>query len=164
MGALLHAAATDAAIDRAGSRGSRSAVRRRKAGPRKAKCMAPWLDADAAGRATGFDEYVPAFLTGSGSIRATLASKSAVDAMPDIANIMQREADRCSPQERRKAILTAEATGAILTIATALIDRYEDYKHRNDVDYDDLILRARCWSNGRHHGCFTSSTAGSITC
>ena len=65
--------------------------------------------------------------------------------MPDIANIMQREADRVfAVQERRKAILTAEATGAILTIATALIDRYEDYKHRNAMlDYDDLILRAR---------------------
>ena len=94
---------------------------------------------------TGFDAYVSAYLTAKGEIRASLASKAAVDAMPDIADIMQREADRVfAVQEKRKAILTAEATEAILTIATALIDRYEDHKHRNAMlDYDDLILRAR---------------------
>ena len=146
VGALLYAAATDATIDRAGLRAAADQLSGGgKQDREKAHRMAPWLDADAAGRATGFDEYVPAFLTGSGSTRATLASKSAVDAMPDIVDIMQREADRVfAVQERRKAILTAEATGAILTIATALIDRYEDYKHRNAMlDYDDLILRAR---------------------
>ncbi|MGB0630909.1 MAG: double-strand break repair helicase AddA [Alphaproteobacteria bacterium] len=144
--ALLRAAATDEEIDLAGLRDATDVL---SAGGKqdndKAACMAPWLAADAAARAAGFDTYATAFLTGGGTIRASLASKGAQEAKPDIADIMQREADRVfAVQEKRKAILTAEATEAILTIATALIDRYEDHKQRNAMlDYDDLILRAR---------------------
>lgn len=144
--ALLQAAATDAAIDQDALV---SAVEALSAGGKqdgeKAACMAPWLAGDPTARITGFDLYTTAFLTAKGEIRASLASKAAVNAMEDIAAVMGREADRVlAVHEKRKAILTAEATEAILAIATALIDRYEDYKHRNAMlDYDDLILRAR---------------------
>ena len=46
--------------------------------------------------------------------------------------------------EKRKAILTVEATEAILTIAIALIEGYEIRKRANALlDYDDLVLRSR---------------------
>ena len=144
--ALLEAAATDAAIDQTGLRAAAEALSGGgKQDREKAARMAPWLAGDTTARIAGFDSYATAFLTAAGEIRASLASKAAVEAMDGIADIMGREAERVwQVFEKRKAILTAEATEAILAIATALIDRYEDYKHRNAMlDYDDLILRAR---------------------
>lgn len=144
--ALLRAAAADPATDLAGLREAADVL---SAGGKqdkdKAARMGPWLAGDAAERAAGFDAYAAAYLTGGGTIRASLASKGAQEVKPEIADIMQREADRVfAVQERRKAILTAEATEAILIIATALIERYEGHKQRNAMlDYDDLILRAR---------------------
>lgn len=144
--ALVAAACDDAVIDLIGLR---LAVGVLSAGGKqdkdKAARMTPWLAAAPADRAATFDDYALAYLTATGSVRATLASKGACAAMPEIPDVMETEAARVFEAfEKRKAILTAEATEAILLIATALIDRYEDHKRRNALlDYDDLILRAR---------------------
>ena len=144
--ALIAAASDDAVVD---VLGLREAVTALSAGGKqdkeKAARIAPWLAASGDDRTAGFDEYALAFLTGGGTIRASLASKAACAAMPEIPDVMGPEADRVlAVFEKRRAILTAEATAAIVAIATALIDRYEDHKRRNALlDYDDLILRAR---------------------
>jgi ATP-dependent helicase/nuclease subunit A len=110
----------------------------------KSDRMSPWL-ADPARRTALFESYALAFLTGTGSVRATLASKGAQERMPDIAAVMEREAGRIfAVMEELRAIRTAEATEAILRIATALIERYAIYKEDHALlDYDDLILAAR---------------------
>ncbi|CAN0504345.1 unnamed protein product, partial [Discosporangium mesarthrocarpum] len=144
--ALIAAASDDAVVDLLGLR---EAVTALSAGGKqdkdKAGRIVPWLAASAEERIAGFDDYALAFLTGTGTIRASLASKAAVAAMPEIPDVMICEAERVlAVFDKRRAILTAEATAAIVTIATALIDRYEDHKRRNALlDYDDLILRAR---------------------
>ena len=144
--ALVAAACDDAVVDLIGLRLAADAL---SAGGKqdkdKAARMAPWLAAERDSRAHAFDDYALAYLTGTGTIRAALASKGAVAAMPEISDVMETEAARVlAVYEKRKAILTAEATEAILLIATALIERYEDHKRGNALlDYDDLILRAR---------------------
>ena len=143
--ALIRAACVETQFDGPGLRRAAAALASGgKQDQEKAERMIPWL-ADAAGRAAGFETYAQAYLTGGGTVRATLASKAAVKAMPEIAEVMQREAARVlAVVEKRKAILTAEATAAILAIATALIDRYEAHKRGHALlDYDDLILKAR---------------------
>jgi len=143
---LVAAACDDAVIDLIGLRLALDALSAGgKQDKEKAARMTPWLVAAPADRAATFDDYALAYLTAAGSVRATLASKGACAAMPEIPDVMEAEAARVfAAFEKRKAILTAEATEAILLIATALIDRYEDHKRYNALlDYDDLILRAR---------------------
>ncbi|MEE2996618.1 MAG: double-strand break repair helicase AddA [Pseudomonadota bacterium] len=144
--ALLQAAAVEPKIDQSGLRDAADVLSRGgKQDKDKAAKMSAWLFADPAARAKEFDAYASVYLTGSGTTRGILASKGAVKELPKIADIMQREAGRVfAVQEKRKAIQTAGATEAILAIATALINRYEDHKNRHAIlDYDDLILRAR---------------------
>lgn len=144
--ALIDAACDDSVVDLIGVREAVAALAAGgKQDKEKAARMAPWLAADPGIRAETFGAYALAYLTGDGDIRARLASKAAVAAMPEISDVMGTEAARIFDVfEKRKAILTAEATEAILRIATALIDRYEDHKRANALlDYDDLILRAR---------------------
>ncbi len=144
--ALLTSAATDAAIDQLGLRSAAGVLAAGgKQDKEKAGCMMPWLADETERRVAGFDAYAAVYLTAGGMIRTKLAGRGAVEVMPDIVDVMQREANRVfAVQKKRKAIQTAEATEAILAIATALIDRYENHKHRNAMlDYDDLILRAR---------------------
>ena len=144
--ALTAAACGDDAIDLIGLRLAVDALSAGgKQDKEKAARITPWLAAGRDERADTFGDYALAYLTGTGTIRASLASKGAVAAMPEISDVMETEAARVfAVFEKRRAVLTAEATEAILLIATALIDRYEDHKRGNALlDYDDLILRAR---------------------
>ncbi|MEC7490684.1 MAG: double-strand break repair helicase AddA [Pseudomonadota bacterium] len=116
----------------------------------RGETISTWLHASRDERTVSFDAYGLAYLTGTGSIRASLASKRVVQKMPELLDVLQREANRVyAVFEKRKAIMTAEATQAILELATKLIDRYEAYKKQNAVlDYDDLILKARALVEG----------------
>ena len=110
----------------------------------RAVIIRTWLDAIGERPAT-FDTYAKAYLTSEGKIRARLATTKVCDVMPGILEILGGEASRVHDAvEKRKAIRTAEATAAILEMATALIERYEEHKRRYALlDYDDLILKAR---------------------
>ena len=110
----------------------------------RAGIIRTWLNA-VGERQAAFDAYAKAFLTSAGGIRARLATQRVCDAMPRVLEILGGEASRVQEAaEKRKAILTVEATAAILGMATALIDRYEERKRRYALlDYDDLILAAR---------------------
>ena len=144
--ALITRACDDTVVDLIGLREAITAL---SAGGKQDKDkgarIALWLAARVQERVAGFDDYVLAFLTTGGTVRASLASKTALEVMPEITDVMGSEAARVLDVfEKRQALITAEATAAIITIATALVDRYEDHKRRNALlDYDDLILRAR---------------------
>ena len=104
-----------------------------------------WLAAPVADRQAQFDRYITAFFTTAGTIRKTLIYKEAAALEPDAADIMAGEAERLEQiLARIRAIVTARATSALLTLAEALLDAYEAYKRdKGRLDYDDLILRAR---------------------
>lgn len=116
-----------------------------KTDQRHGAIIASWLAAPAEKRETAFDSYIGAYFTSAGTIRKTLIYKEAASLEPDAADILAREAARLEQVLIRiRAIITARATTCLLTLAQALLDAYEAYKHDHGrLDYDDLILRAR---------------------
>jgi ATP-dependent helicase/nuclease subunit A len=104
--------------------------------------VADWLALDKAGRIAGFDDYAPAFLTGGGSIRATLATKPVREEHPEIEEVLIREAERVAQvQDLRRALVTADATAGLLRLGQALLDAYAGSKRSlARLDYEDLIL------------------------
>jgi ATP-dependent helicase/nuclease subunit A len=106
--------------------------------------MAGWLAAPDA-RAETFDDYCRGFLTGKGQPYARPATRAAVQAMPDILDVLGREAERLAAVIRHlNALVTARATAALIRLGRGLLDRYEAHKRAHGLlDYDDLILYAR---------------------
>lgn len=102
-----------------------------------------WLAMDKAGRIAGFDEYTGAFLTGGGSIRATLATKPIREEYPEAAEALTIEAQRISAiQDLRRALVTADATAGLLRLGQALLEAYGESKRSlARLDYEDLILK-----------------------
>ncbi len=111
---------------------------------RNAAAIADWL-AGPAHRAERFDTYAGVFLTKDGAVRARFATKAVVEAMPAVVDIMAAEAARLvAVRERLAAVAVTEGTGALLSLAGALLAAYEDFKRRHArLDYDDLILLTR---------------------
>jgi len=105
--------------------------------------IADWLAMDKAGRIAGFDEYAGAFLTGGGSIRATLATKPIREEYPEAAEALADEAQRISGiQDLRRALVTADATAGLLRLGQALLEAYAESKRSlARLDYEDLILK-----------------------
>jgi ATP-dependent helicase/nuclease subunit A len=64
---------------------------------------------------------------------------------PALCDRLKRERDRLVPLlERRRAVWCRDRTAALITVADAVISRYEGEKNRRALlDYDDLINRAR---------------------
>jgi ATP-dependent helicase/nuclease subunit A len=88
-----------------------------------------------------FYAYCEAYLTATGTIRASLMTKDIATAHPDIAAALQDEAERVHrTRARMRSAEIAECTAALLRLGTALLDRYEKRKaDRGLVDYGDLI-------------------------
>jgi ATP-dependent helicase/nuclease subunit A len=105
--------------------------------------IADWLALDEGGRIERFDAYVAAFLTSSGSVRATLATKAVREAHPGIEDVLGEEAERVwAVQDRRRALATADATAALLELGQALLQTYDESKRSlARLDYEDLILK-----------------------
>ncbi len=140
--AIIAAACDDAAFDGSACRAALALLFGGKPSDVKtAEKIAPWLAADAAGRARGFESYCLAFLTGEGAVRKRLATAGCAAALP----ALEAEAERLlAVRERWKAARVAEATAALLTLAEAMLASYEAAKTaRALLDYDDLILAAR---------------------
>jgi ATP-dependent helicase/nuclease subunit A len=104
--------------------------------------IADWLAATAEARAAGFDVYASAFLTASGDIRATLATKGILGEHPEIIDPLLTEAGRLQDvQNSRRALVTAVATAGLLQLGSALLESYNQSKRSlARLDYDDLIL------------------------
>ena len=110
----------------------------------RAEQIAVWLATGEAGRSAGLDAYAQAFLTGQHQPRARLATKKVVEAMPDILNVLNGEADRLADlYDRRKRLRIVERSAALARLGAAVHQQYEAEKNRRAVlDFDDLILKA----------------------
>jgi ATP-dependent helicase/nuclease subunit A len=82
------------------------------------------------------------FLTGKGELRKTLATKALVEANPAAHAFLEGFRNRLlAIEERRKAAVTATLTEALVTGASAVLEKYQALKRARAVlDYDDLIL------------------------
>ncbi|NBB83718.1 MAG: UvrD-helicase domain-containing protein, partial [Alphaproteobacteria bacterium] len=108
----------------------------------RGRILADWLARPAAERAAGWGAWRKALLTDAGEVRKTLCTKGVATAEPDAPDILAAEAARIAAVEDRiRATETAAATAALLTVGSAMIERYTAAKRaRALVDYDDLIL------------------------
>jgi ATP-dependent helicase/nuclease subunit A len=88
--------------------------------------------------------YLQLFFTDKLEPRQRLVTKAIEKSDPDLADCLQREGERLlALLERRKAVACRHRTAALLTIADAVISRYQRAKDRRGLlDYDDLIDKA----------------------
>ncbi len=115
---------------------------------KKAAALTPFLAADAAMRPGLYEAYLRGFLTGKGEAFKTMITAGALkgaERPDDLVAAMQAEAERLIEiEDRRRAVRTAQASIAALTIGAALIETYAARKaSAARLDYDDLILHAR---------------------
>ena len=99
-------------------------------------------EALAASGATRTDAYLDLFLTSDRSkLRDSILTAGLAKKHPDFARRLADEKQRLQPLiERRKAAACRDRTLALLTIADAVIARYQAEKDRRGLlDYDDLI-------------------------
>ena len=108
----------------------------------KAALIQPWLKQKEC-RGELLTSYCNAFFTTKDEIRKKPASKSAVAAYPDIIPIMQKEAERLDTlKQELRSVRLAKLNSALLTVASAMVGHYAQYKrYRDKLDYDDLIIR-----------------------
>jgi ATP-dependent helicase/nuclease subunit A len=115
---------------------------------KKASAMTPFLAADISARPGLYEAYLGGFLTAKGEAFKTMITGGALKGAdrPDVLiDAMQTEAERLlAVEDRRRAVRTAQASIAALTIGAALIETYAARKAQAArLDYDDLILHAR---------------------
>ena len=87
------------------------------------------------------EAYLRIFFDSKFGPRASLVTKALANAHPELAQRLVREQARLIPlRERRKALACRDRTAALITIADAVISRYQTTKDRRGLlDYDDLI-------------------------
>src|SRR2546426_1506281 len=87
------------------------------------------------------EAYLRIFFDSKFEPRASLVTKALANAHPELAQRLVREQARLIPlRERRKALACRYRTAALITIADAVISRYQTTKDRRGLlDYDDLI-------------------------
>lgn len=143
---LLAAACEDPALDQTSLQAVAQAMLRGggKTDARSGRVIADWLEATES-RAERWEDYLSAFFTQDGSIRARLATKATLDALPGADGILATEAERLAAlRERLKAATVAEASEALLQLTGAIFDAYEAAKRqRARLDYEDLIQTSR---------------------
>jgi len=108
----------------------------------RAELLQPWIE-QRSRRGELFNAYCGAFFTIEGEIRKVLATKDVIKSYPDIANVLQREAERLEEFRRElKAVRLAKINAALLTVGSAMVGRYTRYKRMRDkLDFDDLIIK-----------------------
>ncbi|HVH80057.1 MAG TPA: double-strand break repair helicase AddA, partial [Stellaceae bacterium] len=110
----------------------------------RGRILARWCE-DEAGRTAMLDDYLRAFLTNDGEIRARLITKGAAQAACcDAEAVLCAEAERARLfLDARHALVIIEATRALVRLGAALMDAYETHKRlRAELDYDDLVVKA----------------------
>ena len=87
------------------------------------------------------DSYLKIFCTTELTPRKNVVTKKLAERHPDWLARLQSEQERvCKLLERERALAARERTRALITIAKAVIDRYQKEKERRALlDYDDLI-------------------------
>jgi ATP-dependent helicase/nuclease subunit A len=104
-----------------------------------------WIEADVADRAASFASYVDQFLTREEVPRKRLVTKAVAEKNLGVADALSAEAVRLAAVcQMRRAVVTAEATAALLSLGGAILHAFEQAKElRVELDYDDLIYKAR---------------------
>jgi ATP-dependent helicase/nuclease subunit A len=144
-GRLLSDACHDAAFDVAGLRAAaRALAKGGKQDAARGRAIADWLDAgdDRPGLMAA---YRKAFFTAAGAVLKRLASKPAMQAMPDIEDVLTAEAERLTRLlDRVNGAALVERTVALLKLGLDIAERYGRAKRRRAaLDYDDLIVTTR---------------------
>jgi ATP-dependent helicase/nuclease subunit A len=142
---LLAAGCADAAFEReALIRAVRALEKGGKTDRQRSDCLAVWLS-EAASRVDTFDTYLSAFFKNDREIRSQLASRAAERVMPDIVEVLTREANRLQALDNTcRSLRLVELTEALLRLGADILSRYEAAKHgRAALDYEDLVLCAR---------------------
>ena len=101
------------------------------------------MDALAASGSERAGTYLQFFFTDKLESRQRLVTRAIETRDPALADCLQREGERLlTLMERRKAVACRDRTAALITIADAVISRYQAAKDRRGLlDYDDLIDR-----------------------
>ncbi len=111
----------------------------------RAERILGWLELEAAERCEHWPRWCEEFLTKEGGPRAAsgFASKSVLDAHPDLARHFLDECDRIiAANDACQALRVAAVSTALLTLAAPVLDSYARYKETSGLlDYDDLIGR-----------------------
>lgn len=107
-----------------------------------------WLERGEGGEAEAqrlWPDYRSAFLTAEDKPRKDAPTKKWREANPTLVPVIEREAVRLiAAEERRRAAVLADMSGALLRLALDMTGRYEAAKRaRAALDYDDLILRVK---------------------
>ncbi len=145
---VIAAACTEGEFDETGLRATAEALLlgTGKTDPEKAAPVIHWLDSPEE-RAASFDDYASIFLTAKGELRSekTICTKSVENIYPNAKAVMLAEGERLlEVADRIRAVTTAEATAALLTLGDAVLAAYAQGKiERAALDYDDLILGTR---------------------
>ena len=97
-----------------------------------------------AGTAIGRDRiehYLKVFCTSELEPRKNIITKKLADRHPDwLARLQEEQTRLCDLLARERALYARDRTGALVTIAKEVIDRYAKEKERRGLlDYDDLI-------------------------
>lgn len=141
---VLRKALSDDAFDRDGlMRGLAALEAGTKTDQARVPALAQFLEKTTVeDRLAVFGDYRSVFFTNAGEPRAKLITKGAAENHPMGADALEQEAARLIEVDRqRKAAAMAEATGALITIGNAMLDRYAAKKALHArLDYDDLIL------------------------
>jgi len=86
-------------------------------------------------------QYLRIFCTAELTPRKTIVTRQIGDRHPDwLARLVKEQTRVCALLDRQRALQARERTRALVTIAKAVIDRYQAEKDRRGLlDYDDLI-------------------------
>jgi len=113
-----------------------------------------WLDT-AEHRIHRFEAYRDLFLTKEGQVRKALLGKKAAEKHPAVLDALEKEAERLiGVLDRIRCLSVAQATAGLLTLASAMLERYQALKDTGAcLDFDDLILTAANLLSGRRGAC-----------
>lgn len=113
-----------------------------KSDQERGETLAQWF-ANPGERRRLYGDYYSVFFTGEKKVRAKLAYNDAIAAMPDIIEVLGREAARLAAlDDRLTSFRLAELNAALLTVSAEMVGRYETYKRDTDrLDFDDLIIK-----------------------
>ena len=85
------------------------------------------------------ETYLDIFCTDQGSARRLIVTRAIRDAAL-VEQLCAEQARVCAVLARRNAVVCRDRSAALLTVASAVLERYHDEKERRGlVDYDDLI-------------------------
>lgn len=107
--------------------------------------MLDWLGLSTEDRIEHWTQWCDEFLRADGAARAPggFVSKKVTDAHPELVDVFLVECARVAGvADSRRALATANISGALMTLATPVLRDYADHKQaRGWVDYSDLIAR-----------------------